>query len=533
MPDSIPNDPALAASRELVQNLARSHAFPHSVTTVGILETHISWVILTGPYAYKIKKPLDLGFLDFSTIELRHHFCVEELRLNRRFAPQIYLDVVTIGGTRQQPAIGAEPALDWAVKMRQFPGDARLDDRLSRGLVTIEDMLALGRTIAELHSRSPMAGPDGEFGSVAAIREPAMDNFRALEHCFTDEPIAASLRERLAILSNWTQQQLQHLEPLLRRRRQDGLIRECHGDLHLANLVRVENKILAFDCLEFDARLRWIDVMSEVGFLVMDTIRNDRSDLAYAFLNGYLEVSGDYAGIEVLPFYLVYRSLVRAKVAALLQKQNPAPGGVAAILRYIDLAENITTPAERPILIITHGVSGSGKTFLSQRLMCDLPAVRLRSDIQRKHLHGYADLQKSHSRVNSDLYSSDATALTYANLRDLAALILHSGFHVIVDAANLGIAQRRVFFELATVARCGFLILDCVAQQSVLSDRVARRTASGTDASEADLRVLRHQLARYEPLSSSEKPHALRVDTGTDIDPVKIAAEIRQRASTR
>jgi len=526
------SSPALVASHALVQNLARVEAFPHSVTAIEILETHISWVILTGPYAYKIKKPLDLGFLDFSTVELRHHFCIEELRLNKRFAPEIYLDVVAIGGTRAQPTIGAEPPLDWAVKMHQFPADARLDDQLSRDLVSLDDMLALGRTIAELHDCSPVAPSDGDFGSVAAVCEPAMDNFKTLERCRPHDSTVDSLRDRLTILRDWTRQQMRCLEPVFQRRRQDGRIRECHGDLHLANLVRLENEILAFDCLEFDPRLRWIDVMSEVGFLVMDTMLNDRTDLAYAFLNGYLEVSGDYTGIEVLPFYIVYRSLVRAKVAALLQKQNPTPGGIEATLRYIDLAERIMAPDERPILIITHGMSGSGKTFLSQRLMCNLPAVRIRSDIQRKQLHGYSGIQRSHSRLNSDLYSSDATALTYANLSDLAALILRSGCHVIVDAANLSISQRRIFIDLATVSKSRFLILDCVAQRSVLSDRVRRRTASGTDVSEADLKVLQHQLAHFEPLSSGEEAHTLCVDTGTAIDPATIAAEIRKLAST-
>ena len=339
------------------------------------------------------------------------------------------------------------------------------------------------------------------------------------------------MRDRLTTLRDWTKQQIGCLGPVFERRQQDGFVRECHGDLHLANLVRLENEIVPFDCLEFDPRLRWIDVMSEVGFLVMDTMRNDRTDLAYAFLNGYLEHSGDYTGIEALPFYLVYRALVRAKVAALLQKQSPTPDGLTSVVRYIDLAESATSPAERSILIITHGLSGSGKTFLSQRLMCALPAIRIRSDIQRKHLHGYSDLQESHSQFNADLYSGDATALTYGNLRDLAKLILHTGWHVIVDAANLSFTQRRIFIEIATVTKSRFLILDCVAQRSVLIDRVQRRATSGTDASEADLEVLQQQLEHYEPLSLDEKPYTLCVDTETAIDPVSIAADIRKLAS--
>ena len=276
-------NPALAASKTLVDALLRPEAFPHRVDALELLETHISWIILTGPYAYKIKKPLDLGFLDFSTLAKRQYFCEEELRLNVRFAPQIYLDVVSIGGSAESPGIGLEPCLEYAVRMRQFRSGAELDRQVEQRLVSASDMVMLGQSLAGFHGQCPVAMPNGAYGALASIAEPALDNFSVLENfCH-----GAEIERQLADIKSWTRAKLDELEVTFRRRLQEKRVRECHGDLHLANLVRFEQKIVAFDCLEFDADLRWIDVMSDVGFLMMDTLFEQRSDLGYAFRQSF------------------------------------------------------------------------------------------------------------------------------------------------------------------------------------------------------------------------------------------------------
>jgi aminoglycoside phosphotransferase family enzyme/predicted kinase len=514
---------ATAVSAALVNHLARPDAFPHPVDQLEILETHISWIVLTGTYAYKIKKPLDLGFLDFSTLELRKHFCAEELRLNQRYAPQIYVDVVPIGGSIEQPQVGLEPALDWAVRMHQFPEAARLDHQAATKLISVADMQTLAESIASMHDQAAVAPPDGPFGTAAAVCKPTLDNFQSLKRNCP----GAALQQQLARLEAWNLREVERLSSIFPTRLTQGRIRECHGDLHLANLVRIDQEIVAFDCLEFNPALRWIDVMSEVSFLVMDALVHDRSDLAYAFLNRYLERTGDYAGIELLPFYLVYRCLVRAKVAAVRLRQSPKTTDLKPITRYVNLASSLTQPSGKPTLIITHGLSGSGKTWLTEQLMVALPAIRLRSDLERKRLHGLLSLQSSNSELAGGIYDNSASAATYDHLANAAKTCLSAGFSTIVDAAFLQLGQRSVFSALAAGLRIPFTIVDCQASEETLRLRITARSAEARDASEADLAVLDHQLATARPLVDRERQHAVRVDSEHEINIQALIQRIR------
>ena len=258
--------------------------------------------------------------------------------------------------------------------MHEFPSDARLDRQLAAGQVSIADMSALGAAIAVSHADSPVAPAGGEYGSVDAVCAPATNNFATLDRCRPEGPAGKSMRNILEPIEKWTRLEMDRLQPVFQQRQREGRVRECHGDLHLANLVRMNAEIVAFDCLEFDARLRWIDVMSEVGFLVMDTLFHERPDLAYAFLNRYLEVSGDYAGMEVLRFYTVYRCLVRAKVAAVMQVQSNQTADYGTVMRYLKLAADLIGPDPKPILAMTHGLSGSGKNAFESA--CYVPAAR-------------------------------------------------------------------------------------------------------------------------------------------------------------
>ena len=518
---------ATAASALLVGRLARPDAFPHEVDQLEILETHISWIILTGIYAYKIKKPLELGFLDFSTLELRKHFCEEELRLNQRFAPEIYVDVVTIGGSPEQPEIGLKPALEWAVRMHEFAANARLDRQVMQNHVSVIDMQDLGESIARTHDRAPVASRDGPFGTVDSVCKPALDNFQSLKQDCPDQ----DLQNQLAVLERWNAVEIDRLESDLQERLENGRIRECHGDLHLANLVRIDARIVAFDCLEFNTALRWIDVISEVSFLVMDTLVHGKSDLAYAFLNRYLEVSGDYAGIALLRFYLVYRCLVRAKVNAVLHSQLPESSDLAPITRYVELATSLAQPSEEPTLIITHGLSGSGKTWLTDQLTVQLPAIRMRSDLERKRLHGLSDLESSGSELASGIYSSAAGEQTYKHLASMSRACLSGGFNTIIDAAFLHREQRSMFLAVAEDLHVPIVILDCHASHAALRHRITERAAGGSDASEADLGVLEHQLTTAQQFVDWEQRHVIHVDSEQKINVQALLQQIRGRQS--
>jgi len=508
-------------SQQLVSSLQRSEAFPHPVQEIRVLETHISWVILTGLYAYKIKKPVDLGFLDFSTVELRKHFCEEELRLNRRFTPDLYIDVVPIGGTLPQAHVGEEPALDWAVRMHQFPPEACLDAELAQGRAGSADLRQLAEVVARAHGDAPVIS-DQYSDALDNIRVSALENFASLQaNC--DEPL---LQAQLASLRAWTELACQRLAPVFAERARDSFMRECHGDLHTGNIVRLEPGLVPFDCIEFSTTLRCIDVISDAAFLYMDLVYRRHPHLAAVFLNRYLECNGDYAGLAVLPFYLIYRATVRAKVAAVRYQQHGAPADLASVTEHLALAARIAEPHDQPLLLICHGLSGSGKTWLSEQLIPAIPAIRLRSDIVRKQMAGLDESSRSESAIGEGLYTTAKTAGTYAQLAEFASPALSAGLNVIIDATCLRRADRDAFLTAARGAKAGAVILNCQAPPAELELRIRHRHQEGKDASEADLDVLAYQLANVETLDAEELTRCITVDTTQNPDIAAIAAEI-------
>ncbi|HEY8520444.1 MAG TPA: AAA family ATPase [Gammaproteobacteria bacterium] len=515
---------ASEAANPLVAGLARPEAYGAGVSAVRMVETHISWVFLTGEHAYKVKKPVKLPFLDFSTLERRRHFCELEVEINRRIAPKLYLGVVPIGGEPAAPRVGQEPAIEYAVKMREFPADARLDRRLAADAVPREALVAFAERLAGFHADLPPVDALPRDPAEAAVAA-ALENFDELEPQDEDE------RGRLQALRAWTEREGERLAPTFRARFAAGCYREGHGDLHLENLVVLDADIAAFDALEFDVELRRIDVMSEAGFLMMDLMAHARDDLAYAFLNRYLEVGGDYEGLAVLPFYLIYRALVRAKVRRIKAAQAGAERPTADA-PYIELAARLAAP-RRPRLVLMHGLSGSGKTHLSSELVCALPAVRVRSDIERKRLQGLDETARTGSAVGAGLYAADATERTYGRLADVTRVALRAGLDCIADATFLHRADRDHFRRLAADEGATFAIVDCAANERVLRERITARAATSRDASEANLAVLDHQLATHDPLGADELPFTLTVDTEQPLDPAGLAAALRRGANDR
>ncbi|HEX5047117.1 MAG TPA: AAA family ATPase [Gammaproteobacteria bacterium] len=502
-------DDARPDHRALVAALARPECYGPAVHEVRVVETHISWVFLTGERAYKVKKPVKLPFVDFSTLELRKRFCDEELRLNRRLAPELYLGVVPIGGSPQAPRIGATPPFEYAIEMRQFPDDARLDRQVEAGSLPAGALLEFADRLAQFHDRQPpLAPPAGAAtDSVAA----AVTNVDELEPYLPDE------HERVAKLRAWTKREGEAILPTLERRAAGGAHRECHGDLHLENLLLTDGRVVAFDALEFDRKLREIDVASETSFLVMDLLAHGRADLAYAFLTRYLETGGDYDGLAVLRFYLVNRALVRAKVRALKAAQQYAEHGRDAPAPYLDLAAELAAPGS-PLLVVTHGLSGSGKTHVTTELIGRLPALRVRSDLERKRLLGLSADARTASPVGGGSYDPGASEQTYGRLADIARTALEHGFNLIVDAAFLRRPEREQFRGVALRSGARFAILDCTAPEAELRRRIEARAARGRDASEATTAVLDWQLETQEPLDAGELAHSERVDTSAGID---------------
>lgn len=504
----------MATSLKLIKGLCEKTAYPHDVTSIIVLETHISWVLLTGHFAYKIKKPVNFGFLNFSTLEKRLYFCREELRLNRRFAENLYLDVAPITGTPDNPVVGGDgEAIEYAVKMNQFPANCILTQLAEAGNLSEDEIDQIADIVADVHAKVNRADEKSPFGDCDCIKKWFDENFEHINPRLTDERLLSQLKK----IESWGFVQFKKLSGLMKQRKQQGFIRECHGDLHLGNMTLIDGKIVLFDCIEFNPMLRWIDVISEVAFLFIDLSHFGYEKLAYRFLNRYLRATGDYSGLVLLRFYLVYRALVRAKVTLLRQEQQN--GGASSGLRgipeyqgYANLAERFTT-TRQPLLIITHGFSGSGKSTLSSQLAEKIGAIHIRSDIERKRLFGYYAMAKTGSGIDIGIYSKDAGEVTYRKLADLAKNVIDAGFPVIIDAAFLKFEQRDLFRKLAESKYARFVMIDCQASDDVLRQRILTRQQVSKDPSEATIDVLRHQLKTAEALTGSELVHSIRVDT--------------------
>lgn len=486
---------------------------------VELVETHISWVFLVGGFAYKVKKPVKLDFLDFSTPALRRHFCEEELRLNRRFAPQIYLGLSRIVATADGLAVDRPgEVVEHAVRMHRFDRREELDALLARDAVTPVELGRFGRELAASHAASPPAGPAQSWATPERTLEACRENFAEL-HRLPDD----ARQRRVAQLEAWTEARFRSLAPLLSKRRAAGRYRECHGDLHCANVVRYGGRLCAFDALEFDPGLHWIDVASDLAFLSMDLRARGHPELAASLLDGWLTTSGDFGALGPLRFYEVYRALVRAKVASIRLSQSPAGGAgrEQELDRYLSAAEQ-TAARPSPRLVAMAGVSGSGKSWLAARLLAPLDAVRVRSDVERKRLCGLV----ADADSEGDIYTPEITRQTYARLGELAAAALQDGFSVIVDAANLRRDERQALRGVAAAAGVPFHLLWLSASPAQLDARIRDRAAAGGDPSEADGSVMARQLQFAEPPGADERGDATIIDSGEPVDVAALVARI-------
>jgi hypothetical protein len=456
-------------------------------------QTHISSLLLAGEDVFKFKRPVKLPFVDFSTRALRRHFCEEELRLNRRTAPQLYRGVVEIGG---------EPAL-W---MRRFDDTQLFSHLAQRGQLTAAHIDALAIEIARFQATLPPSPPSVDVAALA-VRW-ATDNLRDL----------AGLGQTLDDLAHWTTHRADALMPLWRARQAAGAVVEGHGDLHLGNIVWHDGRPLLFDALEFNAGLRHADRLADPAFTFMDLLDHGLPALAWRLMSQWGEAGGDWDALPLLRWSAAYRALVRAKVA-LLQ------GEVADAERRIRLARQLACPAEAPQLVLASGLSGSGKSTVALMWVEALGAVRARSDVERKRLHGLAATARPADPAT--LYNAPSTAATYARLGEVARAALAGGVSVVVDAAALRRAERDALRQVAAEAGVRFRLIDCTAPEATLAARIQQRMATQQDASDADLGVLARQLRLREPLGADEGPE--RLDTAGPLDAV--AAQVQALAS--
>ena len=482
----------------LVQSILKGKLTPvQQQSPFKYIETHISSVIVGEDIVYKLKKPLDLGFLDFSTLEKRHFYCDEELRLNRRLSPQLYLDVLPVYGSVDAPALnGSGDPIEYLLRMKPFAQSAQLDRLLRQGQLTRGMIINFADYIARFHQSASVLENNLEFGNPEVVWMPVEENFKQIRALVK----SSSILDQLNQLQDWSEAAYRRLQAVLLQRKRDGFIRECHGDLHLRNLAWVDNQPLAFDCIEFDPALYWIDVISDLSFLWMDLRFNHCEDLAWALLNQYLSRTGDYASMSLLSFCAVYRAMVRAKIAAISFSQSAQQSTLQEVSEHLDLAQ-LFTRSQEPVIYLMHGPSASGKSTLAQQLSAPLQAVMLRSDIERKRLFGLSAEQNAAELPGQGIYSAEATRHTYQHLLQLTRGLTEAGYSVIVDATFTEQQQRNLFAQFAAAQGYPYRVLDLKVSESILRQRIQQRK---NDVSDADLQVLEKQLQNWPALGRHE-----------------------------
>lgn len=486
-------------SAELIKALQNPAIYNHPVEQFQVIETHISWVILTGPFAYKIKKPVDFGFLNFTQLADRKRFCEEELRLNQRLTQDLYLEVLAITGSATEPELGGQgEPFEYVLKMRQFPQSLLLSQLQARGELTTNHIDELARQIANFHQLTPKVPADHPLGTPEVVMEPVRQNFEQIRAMLPEDKAGFA---QLDALEAWAENTYQRLYPLLAKRKAEGFVRECHGDIHLNNAAVLDGQVVLFDCIEFNEPFRLTDVTNDIAFLVMDLEDRKLNELANRLLNNYLEQTGDYESLQLMNFYKAYRAMVRAKVALFslghVTERNVKDAILKQYYNYANLAENYTLIPNR-CLLITYGVSGVGKSYVSSQVVEHFAAIRLRSDVERKRLLG-ADTPKD------QLYSAEATEKTYQRLYELAKASLQAGYITVLDAAYLKQAERARAMKVAEAVGVPFIILDCEAPLAVIAEHLKQRDAEGVDPSDATLDIVKQQLTWKEPLTTEEK----------------------------
>ena len=521
-------------TEQLIDQLCLPQTYPHAVEVITTIETHISMVFLTGQYAYKLKKPVDFGFLNFTQKQDRKKFCLQELRLNKRTAPDLYLDVVPIfeglNGTLYlgdsnallwQPPLMAEP-LDYLVKMRQFEPSAVLGRYLTDHGLSRQQESLLAKQIARLHLDANQVASNTHLGEPETLLKPMLDNFPTLfkNADKLDQPL-------LEQLFNWTHSQFKLLHAELVDRKQSGFVRECHGDLHLDNIALINQVPTLFDGIEFNDEFRWIDGISDVAFLLIDLDFREQPGIKRRLLSDYMRITGDYSALKLLRFYCVYRALVRAKISALrlmqLDKKTIEYQHFKRITsQYIEQAKTEAFERKPPQLILLQGVSGSGKSFLSLQLLDHIEAIVISSDIERKRLFGVDALERVAEHKKTTLYSNSMNRKTYQRLQSLAKQILQLGMSVIVDATFLKTRHRQPFYKLAESLGYACKTVYIQTDQTTAQHAIQLRQSLNDNPSDADISVMLKQLKIIEEPVQAENTLVLKADQLRHFFPVEV-----------
>ncbi|GIX47209.1 MAG: kinase [Candidatus Tectimicrobiota bacterium] len=504
-------DPALRAA------LADPAFYPEPTTRVEVRETHISLVFLTDRYAYKLKKPVDLGFLDYSTLARRRFYCLQELLLNRRLSPDVYLAVLPIRRGPQGYVLDGEGALvDYVLKMRRLPDERTLQSLLQRGEVPLPVLERLAQQLAAFHQAHPLPTPVTGYGSLAQVRHDWEENFAQAQ---TACPAAVLPPAQAQQIREAVQDFLARRAGWFAQRCDAGRIRDCHGDLRAEHIYLLpDGELRILDCIEFNKRFRYIDVASEVAFLAMDLERLGFASLAHGFVAAYARTAHDASLYRLLDFYVCYRAYVRGKVACLRLREAPGQEEVARdAARCFALAARYAARCRRPLLLLTSGLIGSGKSTLAAGLAAALDLRRFSSDCLRKQLAGLAPETPQRVAYGTGIYSAEATRRTYERLAELAEAALHQGESVILDASFAKRAERQRCQALAARLGAECFVLECLAPPEVIRQRLAARQHQPS-VSDGRWELFAAFQRDYEPVTEFDPAHHLRIATTGDAE---------------
>jgi aminoglycoside phosphotransferase family enzyme/predicted kinase len=484
---------------ELVKALSDPAFYPHPVAAVRFLQTHISSVFLTGEYVYKLKKPVNFGFLDFSTVELRKVYCRAEVELNRRLAPWVYLEAAPITLDDGRPTLkGSGEVVDWVVVMREL--DERLlgTQVLARGELSAQHMDALVEVLVPFYAKAATGAGVDRYGEIDAVKFNTDENFAQ-----TEDYVGKILsRHRFEHIRNWTDAFYRDQAELLARRIAEGRIRESHGDLHLANIF-FEQPPVIFDCIEFNERFRCGDVAVDLAFLTMDLDFNGRSELARHFVDAYVAASGDAELPRLLDFYSCYRAYVRGKIAC-FTSVDPALDDSARRVqrnlarRYFGLAYRYAGGTSKPSLVVLYGLMGSGKTSIARFIRERYGWHLLSTDAVRKQISGVGEATRVYVPYNEGLYSPEMNRRTYAEVCRRAENLLLGGFDVVIDGAFKRQAERLPVLELAERTGVRLLFLRTTCGPDEQRRRLEKRQRHDT-RSDGRVELMEHQRADFEP----------------------------------
>ena len=524
---------------DLIETLLNPETYPHPVEVITTIETHISIVFLTGQYAYKLKKPVNFGFLNFSTLPFRKKFCALEVTLNRRTAPELYIGIEKVININNKVCL--EPVSDfdetttspdiieYLVKMKQFDPNMVLGRLLNQGYLDNSMISALTLQVSEFHKVAQAVDLESDYGNPEIQLKPMLDNFPSLESYFNNESTKQDLHELL----NWTNNQFSVHKPMLQQRKQQGFVRACHGDLHLDNITLIDGQPVLFDGIEFNEYFRWIDVISDLAFLLIDLDFRNQHATSYKILSQYLSQTLDYNGLYLLNFYRVYRTMVRAKITALRAEQLPSKSLEKqhieqTALNYIQQAISYTKESKAPKCILLQGVSGSGKSYFANQLLeevGDFKAIILSSDRIRKSLYGIDQHERLSGSEQQNLYSAEMNQKTYHALAENARICLELGFNVIIDATFLKYHHRDKIYQMASMTDADALLFSIEASTETASQAITLRQLLNNNPSDAGVEVMEHQKKRFEPPRHNEKALVLSSDDLRKIFPKKAIQE--------